>query len=230
MPFPIGALGASPPSEVGEAGATATAAQFASGPLRKEARNISRGFSLFYVPTHSVDSMGVWLTSEQKSSSAQSDASRNFAQILAKASESTNRGGPEKYKWYVVGHAAKVFQNALQTYSSFSRKPLGEKHEFFFVDPQVPLGALQNDLRKNGIDFYHDRNVVDESMSLASRMHQFLDPEKVYLDMHRAYSFEREFNVNLKKANKVYADFGKSNVFFSDVVKKMLPLLTGRWR
>ena len=230
MPSLVGALGALAPTEDGKSNAIDTADAFASGALAKERIMGANGFSLFYTPTYVIDGMGVWLTSDQKQSCLSANCAKKFAQLLANTENKPwGPGASERYKWYIVGQGAKVFQQALQEYKRLSKHPLNRSHDFYFVDPQVPLGELQQELRNNGIDFYHDRNIISDSMSVASKALQFVDPAQTYINMHRPWKQDQAVNVSVKEATKAFEKRHSSQVYFSDIIKKMHTALSQRW-
>lgn len=230
MPSVIGVLGAAAPSESGISSATETAGVFADSVLSRERRQIGNGFSLFYTPNYVIDGMGVWLSSTQKTSNSAAGSPRSFAQLLANtANKPAGYGDPERYKWYIVGQGAKVFQQALQEYKRISKTPLNRSHEFYFVDPQVPLGMLKDDLLSQGIHFYHDRNIIEDKMTLAGRINQFVDPTETYRNLHRAATLEKVVIESVAEANKIYKTRESSGVYFCDVIKKLSGALSRRW-
>ena len=231
IPYGIGVLGACPPDAEGVSSAAYTADQLVSGPLLQEARNLYKGFSLFYTPAYVVDGQGVWLTAQQKSSSAQANCPQKFARLMANSTMKANSNEVvQKKTWYIVGNGAKVFQAALKEYARLSSEPLNKSHQFYFIDPQVPLSALQSDLRNNGLDFYHDRSILDSSMGSASRMHQLTDPDNVYINMHRSCVLNRSVSEKVEVSNKALSDLHKPTTYFSEVVKRLDVSLSGRWR
>ncbi|MES2673750.1 MAG: hypothetical protein V4660_05890 [Pseudomonadota bacterium] len=231
MPHMIGVLGAVAPSELGVTNASETASTFAAGVLQKE--RISKGFSLFYTPTYVMDNVGIWLTSDQKQTSGSGSCASSFARLLENtAKKSPSELGGERHKWFIVGQGAKVFQQALREYKQHSTNPLNRSHEFYFVDPQVPLGLLKQDLRNNGIDLDRDHTIVDGSMSLASQTHQLLDSSQVYCNLSRTAERFMALNAAVKEANKVLNMRGSSTVCFSDIVKNLtsaMSALKGKW-
>lgn len=230
MPSVIGVLGAAAPSESGISSATETADVFADSVLSRERRQIGNGFSLFYTPNYVIDGMGVWLSSTQKTSNSAAGSPRSFAQLLANtANKPAGYGDPERYTWYIVGQGAKVFQQALQEYKRIGKNPLSRNHEFYFVDPQVPLGLLKDDLLSQGIHFYHDRNIIEDKMTLAGRINQFVDPTEAYRNLHRAATLEKVVIESVAEANKIYKTRESSGVYFCDVIKKLSGALSRRW-
>lgn len=230
MPSVIGVLGSAAPSESGISSATETADVFVDNALSRERRQISNGFSLFYTPHYVIDGMGVWLSSTQKMSHPTAGSPKSFAQLLVNtANKPAGYGDPERYKWYIVGQGAKFFQQALQEYKRIGKTPLNRNHEFYFVDPQVPLGLLKDDLRGQGIDFYHDRNIIEDKMTLAGRINQFVDPTETYRNLHRAAALEKVVIESVAEANKIYKTRESSSVYFCDVVKKLSSALNRRW-
>lgn len=231
MQFQVGAVGALPPCEANLGNAAKTAAAFAEGPLRKEGKVIARnGFSLFYTPTHAIGGIGVWLTSEQKRGPQPADCARQFAQLLANTeNKPIGPAGAQRHKWYIVGQGAKVFQAALEEYKRLSRHPLSRSHDFVFVDPQVPLGTLKQNLRDNGIDFYHDDNLRVSTMTTASKLHQVTDPTETFWNLHRAYTLEKLVNTSMEEAQTIYKTRNNTGVYFSDIVKKLTVTLGQRW-
>lgn len=230
MPSVIGVLGSAAPSESGIVSATETADVFVDSALSRERRQISNGFSLFYTPHYVIDGMGVWLSSTQKISNPSAGSPKSFAQLLANtANKPAGYGDPERYKWYIVGQGAKFFQQALQEYKRIGKTQLNRNHEFYFVDPQVPLGLLKDDLRSQGIDFYHDRNIIEDKMTLAGRINQFVDPTETYRNLHRAATLEKVVIESVAEANKIYKTRESSSVYFCDVIKKLSGALSRRW-
>ena len=226
----VGVLGAVAPSDSGASSAIETANIFASDALSAERRQLGKGFSLFYTPNYVIDGMGIWLSSSQKTSNGSAGSPRSFAQLLANtANKPASHGDPERYKWYIVGQGAKVFQQALQEYKRLGKTPLNRNHEFYFIDPQVPLGLLKDDLRSQGIDFYHDRNIIEDKMTLAGRINQFIDPTETYRNLHRAATLEKVVIESVAEANKIYKTRESSGVYFCDVIKKLSNALNKRW-
>jgi len=226
----IGVLGAVAPSESGASSAIETANIFASDALSVERRQLGKGFSLFYTPNYVIDGMGIWLSSNQKTSVSTAGSPRSFAQLLANtANKPSNYGDPERYKWYIVGQGAKFFQKALQEYKHISKAPLSRSHEFYFVDPQIPLGLLKDDLRSQGIDFYHDRNILEDKMTLAGRINQYVDPTETYRSLHRAATLEKVVIESVAAANKIYKARESSGVYFCDLIKNLSNTLSRRW-
>lgn len=227
----IGVLGALPPAADGGTDPSETASAFADGPLKIKREPISRGFALFYTPTYVIDNMGVWLPSAQKSTNGSANLPKSFAQILANTeNKAATNGGSEKYKWYIVGQGAKVFQQALQEYKHLGRHPLNRNHEFYFVDPQIPLGMLSQELRNNGIDFARDKNIIESTMSVASQMNQLLDPTLMYCNMYKPWSQFQRVNANVHDAKQVLATRNNTSMCFSDLVKNLTTTLQGKWR
>ena len=225
----VGVLGAVAPSDSGASSAIETANIFASDALSAERRQLGKGFSLFYTPNYVIDGMGIWLSSSQKTSNGSAGSPRSFAQLLANtANKPASHGDPERYKWYIVGQGAKVFQQALQEYKRIGKTPLNSNHEFYFIDPQVPLGLLKDDLRSQGIDFYHDRNIIEDKMTLAGRINQFIDPTETYRNLHRAATLEKVVIESVAEANKIYKTRESSGVYFCDVIKKLSNALNKR--
>ncbi|MET0356826.1 MAG: hypothetical protein ABW044_08590 [Cellvibrio sp.] len=227
----VGVLGALPPAaDDGRVNPSKTARAFAEGPLRIKRESIGRGFALFYTPTYVIDNMGVWLSSSQKTTSGSISQPKSFAQILANTQNKAGASASEeKCKWYIVGHGAKVFQQALQEYKRISRHPLSLAHEFFFVDPQVPLSQLTQDLRDNGIDFSRDKIILENTMSVASQVNQLLDPARMYCEMYKPWSQYQRVNANVKEADKVLEARSSASVCFSDLVKNLTTTLQGKW-
>lgn len=228
MPCSYGVLGALPPNDDGLIDVDKTATTFAEGPLKPVRRAIATGFSLFYTPTHVVDGMGHWLTSEQKHSGGAATVSRSFAQLLANTDKTSQNDPTSRHTWYIVGQGAKVFQQALQEYKRLTKHPLNRKHDFYFVDPQVPLGLLQKDLRECGIDLNRDKNIIHTSMSLASQVHQLADNSQMYLNMHRPWEREVAMTSSLNEVEKLF-DARNPTAYFSEMVKKLSAALKGRW-
>lgn len=228
MPSLIGVLGGLPAAGDGAVSTNEMASAFATGPLKGE--RISSGFSLFYTPTYVIDDMGVWLTSDQKLSGRAADSPKIFAQLLANTeNKSQIHGAAERYKWYIVGQGAKIFQQALQEYKRLTKHPLSRSHDFYFIDPQVPLGLLQKDLRECGIDLSRDKNIIHSSMSVASQVHQLADVSRGYFNMHRPWQRDMAINSSVNEASEVFNSRNKSTVYFSDIVKKLSIALKGKW-
>lgn len=230
MPSAIGVLGSAAPSESGVSSATETADVFVDSALSRERRQIGNGFSLFYTPNYVIDGMGVWLSSTQKISNPVAGSPKSFAQLLANtANKPAGYGEPERYKWYIVGQGAKFFQQALQEYKRIGKTPLNHNHDFYFIDPQIPLGLLKDDLRSQGIDFYHDRNIIEDKMTLAGRINQFVDPTETYRNLHRAATLEKVVIESVAEANKIYKTRESSSIYFCDIIKKLSSALSRRW-
>lgn len=227
MPSLIGVLA---PTDEGIADPNKTARAFADRALVKESRKISNGFALFYTPTYAIDNTGTWITSAQKQTSGSVSLPKSFAQILANTeNKATTSGDIEKHKWYIVGQGAKIFQQALQEYKQLSRHQLRRSHEFYFIDPQIPLGLLQKDLRDNAIDFARDKNIIESSMSVTSQVHQLIDPTQMYCDMYKPCNQYLRVSANVKEVNKVLSANMGVSACFSDLVKKLSVTLAGKW-
>lgn len=228
MPFAIGVLGAAAPSESGVSSALETAITFAATALSGEKRKIGDGFSLFYTPTYVIDGVGVWLTSDQKRSTS-AGSPTTFAQLLANtAKKPTRYGDPERYKWYIVGQGAKVFQKALSEYKHICKVPLSQNHEFYFVDPQIPLGLIKDDLFAQGIHFYHDRNVIEDKMTLVGQINQFFDPTETYRGFHRSAGLEKMVIESVRDANKVIKNQGSTG-YVCDYAQQLCGALSRKW-
>ena len=228
----IGALGGTPPDANGSSDVNHTADTLANGCLSRERRSLGQGFSLFYTPSYAIDGMGVWLTSQQKTTlNHVSNLPREFAQILANTEKKQQQNFvvKERFKWYIVGQGAKVFQEALREYKRVSRTPLNKSHDFYFVDPQIPISELQQDLRENGIDFNHDKNILSETMSTASKVNQLFDSKSTYFGLHRTWTKEQEINKGIKAADNVLSVRNPREVCFSEIVQKLSSALSGAW-
>lgn len=232
LPSLVGVLGAVPPSEDGISGATQTAIGFAVGSLKNEfegpSKNlIENGFSLFYTPSYVIDNMGTWLTSDQKLTSGSINCPQAFARLLVNTENKSK--GEQRYRWYIVGSGAKVFQQALKEYKHLSKQPLNRSHEFYFVDPQVPLGLLHQDLRDNGFDPGRDKSIVNGSMTTASQAHQLIDPTQTYTNMYKPFSQFMAIKAAANEATKVLKTRSSTTVCFSDLVKNLSTALNKRW-
>lgn len=224
MSSSVGFLGALPPSENGDGSVNKTAQSFALIAEKMRDRNIVNGFSLFYTPTYVVDNMGAWLTSDQKVSGTSINCPSVFARLLANTENKSK--GEERHRWYIVGAGAKVFQQALKEYKQISKQPLSRSHDFYFVDPHVPLGLLHQDLRDNGIDLSRSRGVLEDSMTTAGRTVQFFDSTQAYANLHRAWERDQAVSIGMAKAKDVFKD---KSVCFSTIVKNLSAALQGRW-
>ena len=229
----VGVVGAAPPSEDNQKGATASANILANALLGREVR-AANNFSLFYTPSYVIDGMGVWLTADQKNPQYSGDCARKLAQLLANtARKPANAGDPERFKWYIVGHGVKIFQQAFIEYKGISKEPLGKRHEFFFVDPQGAIGAiLPQDQRDHMLHFNRDNMVIADTMGLASRLHQVVDPTGEYVNFYRSWERFRNVTKAAEQAKDIYSQRSASNVYFSDLIKQLGSVLINpnkRW-
>jgi hypothetical protein len=221
LPTSVGVLGALPPVDDQLNGANESANFFAGTLLKKEGR-AANVFSLFYTPSYTIDGMGVWLTADQKSGQSAGDCARKFAQLLANtAKKPPNAGDPERFKWYIVGQGLKVFQQAFAEYRAICREPLGKRHEIYFVDPQGPVGLLQQELRDQMVDFNRDNLILTDTMGLASRLHQLVDPSEAFINFYRSWERFRNVNRAVEEGNKIYNQRTAANVYFSDLIKQL---------
>lgn len=254
MTSSVGVLGALPPEEDGVAVSLDKTAKvlithvtdhFTASARDRQTTLTSNGHSgrvtmdrlgstvaLFYAPAYEGNGIG-WITSGQKASGGVSVATA-FARLLAKTESqatSNNHGEDQRYKWYIVGHGAKVFLQALNEYKTISRHPLKRSHDIYFVDPQIPLTLLEQGLMDQGVDFYRDRNVLSSTMTLAAQINQVFDEGQSHKKMHRAWERAVALNSSLREVESVLNPYKApvTPLCFSELIKKLATALVGRW-
>lgn len=87
---------------------------------------------------------------------------------------------------------------------------------------------IKDDLFAQGIHFYHDRNVIEDKMTLVGQINQFFDPTETYRGFHRSAGLEKMVIESVRDANKVIKNQGSTG-YFCDYAQQLCGALSRKW-
>lgn len=220
----LGVVGALEPDSQGQSSVSDSADAFGKYLYKNDFRRLNNKYSLFYTPSYAINSYGRWIGASQKRGHNEGSP-KALADIFLETENALKLETKQRYCWYVFGNGAKQLIPALRQYHAKQTKPLGEHHDFMFIDPKVPIGELQSELKKVGITLTNNMLLMGGT---ASKIHALMDKSGAYVNLHRNSGSESKINKTLDSINRQLTQ-KTATTNFVQLAKNLNKAVHGGW-